>query len=109
MKRLNHNIFFKAKDYLKGETDQTYELLHYVGEQLPECFDSEDLEDVLSSIVSTSILYLHRFPLKWMQDNPKLMLEKLKLVPNMLENASEDKELAKSFQQACYKALKMKS
>ena len=76
---------------------------------IPYKVSKEDLEEVLTNIVSTSILFLYRFPFKWMQDNPKLMLEKLKLVPNMLENASEDKELVKSFQQACYKAMKMKS
>lgn len=109
MKRLEHRIFFKAKEILPNQDEEVYELLHYVGEQLPERFDSEDLADVLTGIVNTSILFLHRFPFKWMQDNPKLVLEHLKQVPVLIENVCQDENLVHDCKKICDKVLQTKN
>lgn len=66
--QLRRLIFLQSEKHLPNEDPRTYEFLKFIGQELPEYFDEEDL----ASVMFDFIIELGHFPEKlpdWMQQN----------------------------------------
>lgn len=84
MKRLNHEIFVHARDRILGETSETYDFLHWIGSQLPERFDAEDLCQVVKESMRVVADSPEHLPEIWMQQNPILVAKQFAKIREIL-------------------------
>ncbi len=108
MRRLEKQIFFEARKLLPEQSEEVYELLHYVGEELPEKFDHEDLSDVVRSLTDVIAFNPERLPLTWMQQNPTLVAKNLSKISELLEKVSANSNYVQAFRDAYGRARRIK-
>lgn len=95
MKRLDHKIFVHARDQILGEEPKTYEFLHWIGSQLPEKFDVEDLVLVVKDSMRTVADSPEHLPESWMQQNPASVAKLFGKIREVLELLGYNEFVAK--------------
>ena len=108
MRRLEKKIFFNAKEYLAEQSKEVYDLLSYVGSELPEKFDHEDLADVVKNLTDDIVFNPERLPAIWMQQNPTLVAKNLGKIAELLAKVSADSKYVESFRNSYQRASKLK-
>lgn len=98
MRRLSKTVFF-TKELLPKEDEKVYELFHYVGEELPEKFDSEDLADVVQGLVDDITFNPERLPYLWMQQNPTLVAVYIGKILELLEKVNDGEKYVQAFRE----------
>lgn len=66
--QLKRILFLNAEMHLSGEDVKTYQFFHYIGNQLPEYFDEEDLAQVVYDFMNDLAHHPDHLP-TWMQNN----------------------------------------
>ncbi len=81
--QLKRQLFLNAESYLKDQDVKTYQFLQYLGNELPEYFDEEDLAQTVYNFTNDLANHPDHLP-DWMQKNYLFVVAQLGKVRQLI-------------------------
>lgn len=85
--QLKRQLFLNAHNHLKNQDLKTYQFLQYIGNELPEYFDEEDLAQVVYNFTCDLAHHPDHLP-DWMQKNYLFVVAQLGKVRQLITVSS---------------------